>query len=162
MSYNRLGNINRSKVISNVEYLFHNASGIQKESIDFRKWDNDPDDMSNKEVRILEPRQLSLAADLKNATQKFLKQSELSIKSSRKRKINDYNEDKLLSNLSQDSSILITRPDKGRGVVVLDREYYVEKLDAILSDNKKFKLLSQDPTISRENWSTSVFETNAK
>ena len=42
--------------------------------------------------------------------------------------------------------------------MVLDREYYVEKLDAILSDNKKFKLLSQDPTISRENWLTSVLK----
>ena len=70
LSYNRLGNINRFKVISNVEYLFHHASGIQKQSIDFKKWDNDPDDMSNKEVRILEPRQLSLAADLKKMQHK--------------------------------------------------------------------------------------------
>ena len=44
LSYNRLGNINRPQVISNVEHLFHHASGIQKESIDFKKWDNDPDD----------------------------------------------------------------------------------------------------------------------
>jgi len=86
MSYNRLGNINRSQIISNVEHLFHQASGIQKESMDFKKWDNDPDDSSNKEVRVLEPRQLSLAADLKNATQTFFTQAELSIKSRKKKR----------------------------------------------------------------------------
>ena len=42
--------------------------------------------------------------------------------------------------------------------MVLDRKYYVEKLDVILIDNKKFKLLYQDPTMSRENWLTSILK----
>ncbi|CAF4999366.1 unnamed protein product [Rotaria sp. Silwood1] len=59
-------------------------------------------------------------------------------------------------NLSKDPSILITKPDKGRGVVILDRNDYIEKLENILSDNRKFKLLNEEPTISRENALTTV------
>jgi len=153
MTYNRPSSINRSKVISNVEYLFHHTSGVQKELVDFKKWDEDPDDISNRETRILEPKQLSLAADLKNATENFFNQAQMSIKTKKCRNINfnEKNDEQLLLNLSKDSSILVTKPDKGRGVVVLDRNDYIGKLETILSDSTKFKLLDKDPTISREN-----------
>ncbi|CAF3005950.1 unnamed protein product, partial [Rotaria sp. Silwood2] len=129
MSYNRSCTINRSKVISNVEYLFHQASKIRKESIDFKKWDEDPDDIANKEIRVLEPKQLSLAADLKNATEKFFQHAQMSIKMRKDKNLNGNNDDKILLKLSKDLSILITKPDKGRGVVILDRNDYIEKLE---------------------------------
>ncbi|CAF3881483.1 unnamed protein product, partial [Rotaria sp. Silwood1] len=156
MSYNRSCTINRPKVIPNVEYLFHQASKIPKESIDFKKCDEDPDDIANKEIRVLEQKQLSLAADLKNATEKFFQHVQMSIKLRKNKNLNGNNDDKILLNLSKDPSILITKPDKGRGVVILDRNDYIEKLENILSDNKKFKLLNEDPTISRENALTTV------
>ncbi|CAF3304271.1 unnamed protein product [Rotaria sp. Silwood2] len=156
MSYNHSCTVNRSKVISNVEYLFHQASKIPKESIDFKKWDEDPDDIANKEIRVLEPKQLSLAADLKSTTEKFFQHAQMSIKMRKDKNLNGNHDDKILLKLSKDLSILITKPDKGRGVVILDRNDYIEKLEKILSDNKKFKLLNQDPTISRENALTTV------
>ena len=118
LTYNRAGPINRCNVISNVEYLFSHASGIEKELIGFRNWDEDPDVFSTKETRVLEPKQLSFAADLKCATEKFFHQAD--------------------------------KPDKGCSVVVLDRNEYIEKLEAILNDATKFKLLERDPKISRE------------
>ncbi|CAF4074285.1 unnamed protein product [Adineta steineri] len=148
LSYNRLRKIDRSEVISNVEYLFYQASGIKKEETDFKKWDQDPDSHSDKEIRTLEPRQLSFAADLKSATTKFFNEAQGLIR--RKKNFNQWYEDELLSNLSKDTAIVITKPDKGRGVVIMNRADYVRKLEQILSDGTKFELLDKDPTGSRE------------
>ena len=40
--------------------------------------------------------------------------------------------------LAQDKSIVITKPDKGNGVVILDKLDYVSKMNTILSDPTKF------------------------
>ena len=51
---------------------------------------------------------------------------------------------KLLKDFASDTSIIVTRPDKGKGVVILDREHYVEKVTHLLSDRSKFCLI-KDP-----------------
>ena len=50
----------------------------------------------------------------------------------------------ILKNLGKDNDILITKPDKGRGVVILDREEYVQKCLALLNDNSIFKKVDGD------------------
>lgn len=75
----------------------------------------------------------------------------------RNKNINDNNDNKILLKLSKDPSILVTRPDKGRCVDILDRNDYIKKLEDILSDTSKFKLLDDDPTISRETTLTILF-----
>ena len=47
-----------------------------------------------------------------------------------------------LKEWATDKSIIVTRPDKGRGVVILDRSKYVEKMLSILADKTKFRLVS--------------------
>ena len=42
------------------------------------------------------------------------------------------------------------RPDKGNGVIILDRRAYNEKMYELLQDETKFKKLSNDPTLLRE------------
>ena len=37
----------------------------------------------------------------------------------------------VLRNLSKDNSIVVTKPDKGRGVVILDKQNYLEKTEFI-------------------------------
>ena len=44
----------------------------------------------------------------------------------------------LLKKLSKNKAIIICRPDKGRGVVILNRHDYVQKMENILSDSSKF------------------------
>jgi len=39
--------------------------------------------------------------------------------------------------LSQDTSIIICKPDKGNGIVVLDRKRYIKKMVTILKDKTK-------------------------
>ena len=50
----------------------------------------------------------------------------------------------LLKTLSSNKSIVITRPDKGKGVVILNRTDYNEKMQDILNDQTKFKPLPSD------------------
>ena len=44
-----------------------------------------------------------------------------------------------MKSLRTNSDIIITKPDKGSGVVILDKSDYVLKMDKILDDNKKFQ-----------------------
>ena len=48
---------------------------------------------------------------------------------------------KILKNLKDDNSIVICRPDKGQGVVVVDRREYLEKMLSIFSDRSAFNKL---------------------
>ena len=49
--------------------------------------------------------------------------------------------------LKSNKSIVILRPDKGNGVVVLDRTQYDNVIKEIISDKTKFKELREDVTI---------------
>ena len=55
-----------------------------------------------------------------------------------------------LSDLRRDDSIIITRPDKGNGVVIVSRLDYLNKMKKLISDGTKFKQLKHNPTKSRE------------
>ena len=46
-----------------------------------------------------------------------------------------------IKSLRSNKAILITKPDKGSGVVILNKSDYVNKMECILSDISKFKLL---------------------
>ena len=50
----------------------------------------------------------------------------------------------VLKELGADDSIVIVRPDKGKGVVIMDKTDYVGKMGRILSDKTKFKEIKGD------------------
>ena len=61
---------------------------------------------------------------------------------------------KTLDDLKKDKNIVIVKPDKGNGVVILDRGDYNRKMEDILRDTTKFERLHVDPvklTLQREN-----------
>jgi len=49
-----------------------------------------------------------------------------------------------LRNLSKDKSIYITRPDKGNGVVILNKNDYITKIMEIIGDYTKFREVQDD------------------
>ena len=53
---------------------------------------------------------------------------------------------KALSDLAKDDSITILPADKGRSVVVLDKDDYVRKAHTLLSDTNTYRVLEKDPT----------------
>ena len=64
--------------------------------------------------------------------------------------MNDLKKHKILKRLKHNKDIIILRPDKGNGVVVLDKVVYNKAMVDLLSDNSKFKSLESDLTLCRE------------
>ena len=46
--------------------------------------------------------------------------------------------------------IIITKPNKGNVVVILDRKLYDSTIQEIISDTSKFEKLNEDPTLKGE------------
>ena len=40
--------------------------------------------------------------------------------------------------------------DKGSGVIILDKDVYVNSITEMINDKSKFRILKEDPTIYRE------------
>ena len=45
---------------------------------------------------------------------------------------------------------MITKPNKGNGVLILDRKLYNNAIEEIISDTSKFEKLNEDPSFKRE------------
>ena len=56
----------------------------------------------------------------------------------------------VLRNLRKNKDIVITKPDKGNGVVILNRKLYNNAIEEIISDTSKFEKLSEDPTLKHK------------
>ena len=59
----------------------------------------------------------------------------------------NYNDLSIIKSLKQDNNIIITRPDKGNGVVILDRQDYILKMTELLSDTSKYRTLPHTDTL---------------
>ena len=57
---------------------------------------------------------------------------------------------RVLRNLRKNKDIVITKPDKGNGVVILDQKLYDNAIQKIISDTSKFEKLDEEPTAKRE------------
>ena len=62
----------------------------------------------------------------------------------------DIQRHKILKGLKSNNNIVILKPDKGNGVVVMDRSDYNQGLQKIIRDHTKFKQLKEDQTLKRE------------
>ncbi len=56
----------------------------------------------------------------------------------------------ILKKLRNNENIIICKPDKGNGVVIIDKVVYINKMLDLLNDPSKFKKLETDPTLRRE------------
>lgn len=48
-----------------------------------------------------------------------------------------------LTDLRKEDSIIITKPDKGNGVVIINKLDYLNKMELLISEETKFKKLTQ-------------------
>jgi len=64
--------------------------------------------------------------------------------------VTDLKSYKLLKDLRKNKNIVILKPDKGNGIVVLDRTTYDSGVLKIISDTSKFKVLAEDPALLPE------------
>ena len=61
--------------------------------------------------------------------------------------LHDKNKTKVLKQLRQDCVIL--KPDKGNGVVLINKSEYNLAMKKLFSDRSKFKVIQKDPTLTR-------------
>ena len=57
---------------------------------------------------------------------------------------------RVLRNLKKNKDIIMTKPNKGNGVVILDRKLYNNPIQKIISDTSKFEKLDEGPTLKSE------------
>ena len=55
-----------------------------------------------------------------------------------------------MQSLRKNKDIVITKPDKGNGVIILDRKLYNNAIEEIISVTSKFEKLNEDPTLKHE------------
>ncbi|CAF2144860.1 unnamed protein product [Rotaria magnacalcarata] len=134
---------NDKDFISNVETFFVSLLGRCTDKYDWEEKDIDDNTIYN-----LTPEQLQYAAKLRSISDRFKRNA---IKELKSYKNNHKEYLSSLRKLAQDKSIYITRPDKGKGVVILDRNEYIKKMHEILNDSSTFKTINHDPTLKKEN-----------
>ena len=62
----------------------------------------------------------------------------------------DKRKHRILRKLKNNSGIIVLKPDKGNGVVIMNRNEYIDCCLNIINNREKFKCLHRDPTQIRE------------
>lgn len=65
---------------------------------------------------------------------------------------------KVITSLRNSHDLIISRPDKGAGVIIMDRTNYVAKMSSILEDTSKFSKLGSAETCDRSTSSEVKFQ----
>lgn len=58
--------------------------------------------------------------------------------------------------------IVITRPDKGSDIVILDKTFYEDKVSKLINNVNKFNSLNEDPTLTKEVQLNRFFQKNQR
>ena len=104
-------------------------------------------DAKQQVVHQLSSVQLHTASQLRSIASSFQKKAEQETKSNNQ----EFKHiDRTLRSLKLDQSIIITKPDKGRGTVIMDKSDYICKMQSILQDETTFKCIDHDPTLVNE------------
>jgi len=85
-----------------------------------------------------------MKSQLKNISYSYLYANDFS----KHRRILSKEEWTVLNDLRKDDSMIITKPDKGNGIVIVKKPDYLNKIKQLVSDKTKFKKLTQNPTKS--------------
>ena len=93
------------------------------------------------------PEQLQFANKIRHLTDQFRHKASHTMKNTDRSKANSMN---ILKELAKDKSIVITRSDKGRPVVILNREEYLQKMQSSIGDRTRFERINHDPIITEE------------
>ncbi|CAF1520615.1 unnamed protein product, partial [Didymodactylos carnosus] len=137
------GKLDYAQLLCNTEYFYARLLNFRTS---YRHWEQKS--ASEKVLHQLSSEQLRAAGKLRNCVETFTAQSEKQLCKFRNEHKDIF---QALRGLAKDKNIVITRPDKGRGVVILDRHEYIEKMNVILQDTATFSRIYHDPTLSNEN-----------
>ena len=136
------GKYDSARFVSNIEYLFTRVTNLKTDYQHYQM-----KDAQQKVTHKLSSMQLNAANKLRTISNLFFRKAsfELDNYQHQYKEINN-----ALRTLSNDETILITKPDKGRGVVIMNKSEYINKMEDLLADNTKFKRVDNDPTLTSE------------
>ena len=140
----------------NVEQFFHRVTDIFQQHKKLMSELKEKDTVISNDIRILSTKEMTLASNLRTLTDGFRFQANQYQKKQNTVDVEQKKYHHILKHLKDDKSIIITRPDKGRGVVIMDKNDYISKMNTILKDSKKFECLFDDPTIKRQSSLTNL------
>lgn len=141
--------------VGNIEQFFHRVTDLFQHHKSLMADLKDKDKIMTNDIRVLNTKEMTLASNIRSLTDSF-RYSANRYRQQHAFIIEQNQYHQLLKQLRKDKSIVVTRPDKGCGVVLLNKDDYLAKMKLILDDSKKFKCSPFDPTISRENSLTAL------
>ncbi|CAF4389133.1 unnamed protein product [Rotaria sp. Silwood2] len=136
--------------VGNIEQFSHHVPDIFQHHEKLMADLKDKDKVILNDIRVLNTMQMTLTSNLRSLTDTFQHQANRYRKQHYMVRGEQQQYYQLLKSLKQDKSIIVTRPDKGRGIVLVNKSDYLSKMNAILDDSTKFRCLFGDPTIQRE------------
>ncbi|CAF4927923.1 unnamed protein product, partial [Rotaria magnacalcarata] len=107
--------------VGNIEQFFHRVTDIYQHHKKFMKDLRDNDKIIPNDIRVLNINEMILASHLRSLTDTFrhqadrYRQKQYQIRGEQKQYY------KLIKSLKQDNLIVVTRPDKGRGIVLMNK-----------------------------------------
>ncbi|CAF1040846.1 unnamed protein product [Didymodactylos carnosus] len=131
-----------------MEYFCARLLGVKTS---FYHWEEKPADELT--IHNLTLEQLQTAGKVRSYVDAFQTQAKRELKSllSKNRSFQQ-----CLRSLSKDKSVVITRPDKGRGIVILNSSEYLSKMNNLLADTSTFIKIDTDPTLFKEDQLTRI------
>ncbi|CAF4522653.1 unnamed protein product [Rotaria magnacalcarata] len=122
--------VDKLMIASNIEQFYHRVTDITQHH---KKFMNELKEAGagaivKSDVRVLNPKELTLAADLRSLTQSFLHKANEFRQQNNKLDCKEKNYRAILKKFREDDSIIITRSDKGRGIVEMNRQDYILQL----------------------------------
>ena len=143
-----LENFDHSQFVCNMEYFYARLLNVRTT---YRHYEQKPANM--KVLHELSSTQLQVASQLRSIANTVRRTAQVELKQIGKEHRHTF---QVLRSLANDRSIMISKPDKGRGVVVMDRADYLRKMYTIIDDPSTFRAIDTDTTMKNEDRLTRI------
>ena len=133
----------QAKFVCNIEFFYARLLNFRTDYRDYER-----KEAKAEVIHQLSSVQLNAASRFRSTANSVQRSAKIELNEigQKHRKVNQ-----VLRSLATDQSIVITRPDKGRGVVIMNKCEYLQKMETILNDDTTFHRIDHDPTIANEN-----------
>ena len=135
-------NFDHSQFVCNMEYFYARLLNVRTT---YRHYEQKPANM--KVIHELPSIQLQVASQLRSIGNTVRRTTQVEVKQIGKGHRQTF---QVLRSLVSDRSIMITKPDKSRGVAVMDRADYLRKIYTIIDDPSTFRAIDTDTTMKSE------------
>ncbi|CAF1487170.1 unnamed protein product [Rotaria sp. Silwood1] len=119
-------------IVSNIENFFHRITDISQHHKMLMSEVTNKDTVDGSDVRVLDSKEMTLASSFRSITDSFRHQAYRFAQLQNRINTEQQKYRHVLKNLKEDKSIVVTRPDKGKGFTIRqERRYRVADIDII-------------------------------